>query len=65
MRYFWQLMLLWLCLSLSLANGAVMRPAEISKVNVVPSGDGVKIEVMLTGEVSPRVLTATNPERLG
>ena len=64
MRYFWQLMLLWLCLSLSLANGAVMRPAVISKVNVVPSGDGVKIEVMLTGEVSPRVLTATNPDRL-
>jgi len=64
MKYLWQPLLLWLWLSANLAEGAAIRPAEISKVDVAPCEDGVKIDVTLTEGVSPRVLTAVNPDRL-
>jgi AMIN domain len=38
--------------------------ASIELVRVVPNGDKLKIEVQLTGVVSPRVLIANNPDRL-
>jgi hypothetical protein len=46
------------------ATSAEMRVTEISKVNVVPYGDALRIEVTLTGVVPPRVLVATHPDRL-
>jgi len=46
------------------ATSAKMRVTEISKVNVVPYGDALRIEVTLTGVVPPRVLVATHPDRL-
>jgi AMIN domain-containing protein len=38
--------------------------AEIETVRVVSNGDKTKIEVKLTGAVSPRVVIASNPSRL-
>ncbi len=38
--------------------------AEISKVKVVKSGDEIKLEIILTRPVNPKVTAATNPDRL-
>ena len=40
------------------------RRRRIERVRVVPNGDKLKIEVQLSGTVSPRVLIANNPDRL-
>src|SRR5215475_4443308 len=44
--------------------GSPVSAASIERVRVVPNGDKLKIEVQLTGTVSPRVLIANNPDRL-
>jgi hypothetical protein len=60
-----QLPLLFLLVSLSAAKDLGARSAaSIEQVRVVPNGDKLKIEVQLTGAVSPRVLIANNPDRL-
>ena len=68
MRRFAQLLLLSLYVfpnsAVPAPSPAPMPPAEISKVDVVPTGDTLKINVALTGSVLPRVLVATNPDRL-
>src|SRR5712672_1176269 len=68
MRRFAQLLLLSLYVfpnsAVPAPSPAPIPPAEISKVDVVPTGDTLKINVALTGSVLPRVLVATNPDRL-
>src|SRR5258708_34865102 len=64
MRRFAQLLLLSLYLFPNSAVPATSPAAEIAKVDVVPAGDALKINVALTGTVLPRVLVATNPDRL-
>src|SRR5882762_11841564 len=64
MRRLAQLLLLSLYVFPNSAGTAPIPPAEISKVDVVPTGDTLKINVALTGSVLPRVLVATNPDRL-
>jgi len=59
-----QLLLLSLCVFPNLARSAALPVAEISKVDVVPADDSLKINVALTGDVLPRVIVATNPDRL-
>jgi hypothetical protein len=44
--------------------GSNVSAASIERVRVVPNGDRLKIEVQLSGSVSPRVLIANNPDRL-
>jgi hypothetical protein len=62
------LLSLLVSLQLFVLSGAAknlgVAPAAIEQVRVVPSGDKLKIEVQLTGAVSPRVLIANNPDRL-
>ena len=65
MKKWMQLPLIFLLVSLSTAKDVGSRsPAAIEHVRVVPSGDKLKIEVQMTGTVSPRVLIAANPDRL-
>jgi hypothetical protein len=70
MKKWTPLPLLFLLLSLQLfvlpgaAKNVGAAPAAIEQVRVVPSGGQLKIEVQLSGSVSPRVLIANNPDRL-
>src|SRR5438309_6983257 len=48
-----------------MARNLELRSAtEIEAVRVVPNGDKTEIVVKLTGSVSPRVVIASNPDRL-
>jgi hypothetical protein len=56
-----------LCLLLLLASTCMAQgvdTAEIRKLKVVRSGDKIKIEIILTHPVNPKVTIATNPDRL-
>lgn len=54
----------WLFLALSYATAQV-APVEVRQVQVLRDGtQGVKIEIALTGSITPSVETAKNPERL-
>lgn len=57
--------LISMLVSLSAAKDLASRsPAAIAQVRVMPNGDKLRIEVQMTGAVSPRVLIAANPDRL-
>jgi hypothetical protein len=65
MKKLLQLYLLLLFVSPGAAKTIELRsPAEIQTVSIVPNGEQVKIEVKLTGSVNPRVVIASNPDRL-
>ena len=64
MRILIQLYLILLLVSLAAARNVEARRTEIKNVNIVPSGENLKVEVTLTGSVNPSVVIATNPDRL-
>ena len=64
MKRLLQLYLLILFVSLSAARTLERSVTEIQGVRVVSSGNNLKIEVKLTGSVTPRVMMAANPPRL-
>jgi AMIN domain len=43
---------------------ASQEAAQIRKVDVVNSGDDIKVEVHVTGKINPKVIVATAPDRL-
>src|SRR6202795_4957222 len=66
MKRLLQVYLLILFVSLSAAKTLESHSAAvIEAVRVVSSGNSMKIEVKLTGSVTPRVMMAANPDRLG
>jgi len=63
MRIIAMLNLVLLLSPLAAAQGAA-GVAEIRKIDVVSSGGGIRVEVTLTGPVTPNLIVATSPNRL-
>ncbi|HEY1263154.1 MAG TPA: AMIN domain-containing protein [Terriglobales bacterium] len=53
----------WLLLVVSYAAGQD-APATLRGVKVIPTGDGIQVDVSLSTHVQPSVSTASNPDRL-
>lgn len=64
MRMIADLCLLLLLASACVAQGSEAGTAEIRKVNIVRFSSKIKIEIILTRSVNPKVTIATNPDRL-
>ena len=64
MRMIADLCLLLLLASAFVAQGVAADTAEIRKVKVVRSGDKIKLEIILTHPINPKLTIATNPDRL-
>src|SRR5437879_11814448 len=55
---------LMLIVSPGLARNAETHTAAIQNVRVLSDGDNLRVEVKLSGSVNPKVVVATNPDRL-
>ncbi len=64
MRMLADLCLVLMLVSACAAQGVGPYRAEIRKVKVVKSGDEIKLEIILTRPVNPKLTAATNPDRL-
>ena len=64
MREIAELSLLLLLASLCAAQGSARTAAEIRNIQVVRSGDKIRVEIALTAPVVPEVTALTNPARL-
>jgi AMIN domain len=64
MRILARFCVLMLIVSPGLARNTETHAAEIQNVRVISDGDKLKVEVKLSGLVNPKVVVATNPDRL-
>jgi hypothetical protein len=56
--------ILLLVVSLLVAHIAAAETAAVRKLRIVHTGDRVRLEIVLTSAVTPRVMVADNPERI-